>query len=70
MNARRRIPLALRIAAKLLPPDAREDVLGDLVDMWDMTLVSWTDPVRLGLHLARRGGHVGRAAQPKSLGGK
>jgi len=29
-----RIPLALRIAARLLPRDAREEVLGDLVEAW------------------------------------
>jgi predicted permease len=30
----RRVPLALRIAAKLLPSDARDDVLGDLLEAW------------------------------------
>jgi len=30
----RRIPFALRIAASILPSDAREDVLGDLVESW------------------------------------
>ncbi|HUP52947.1 MAG TPA: ABC transporter permease, partial [Longimicrobiales bacterium] len=29
-----RIPLVLRIAARLLPRDAREEVLGDLVEAW------------------------------------
>ncbi|MEQ1855261.1 MAG: ABC transporter permease [Longimicrobiales bacterium] len=33
-DAPRRTPLALRIAASLLPSDAREDVLGDLVESW------------------------------------
>ena len=34
MSPRQRIPLALRIAAWLLPRDAREEVLGDLVEAW------------------------------------
>jgi predicted permease len=33
-GAPKRTPLALRIAANLLPHDAREEVLGDLVEAW------------------------------------
>ncbi|MEX2048489.1 MAG: ABC transporter permease [Gemmatimonadota bacterium] len=33
-SPRRRAPLALRIAAWLLPRDARDEVLGDLVEAW------------------------------------
>jgi len=29
-----RVPLALRLAARLLPGDAREEVLGDLIEAW------------------------------------
>ena len=34
MSDRRRIPLALRLAVRLLPADARQEVLGDLVEAW------------------------------------
>jgi predicted permease len=33
-STRQRIPLALRLAAWLLPRDAREEILGDLVEAW------------------------------------
>jgi hypothetical protein len=62
-----RIPLALRIAARLLPRDAREDVLGDLVEMWHeqkarrsrvgCLLWMWRQPlISLGARVASRTG--------------
>jgi predicted permease len=59
------IPLALRIAARLLPRDAREDVLGDLVEMWQeqkarrsrvgCMLWTWRQPlIAIGARLALR----------------
>lgn len=60
----RRIPLALRLAARLLPPDAREEVLGDLVEAWRERVRGQPRPARV-VWLARQPLAAARARLPR-----
>ena len=73
MSARReRVPLLLRLSARLLPADAREDVLGDLLEHWrgEVSRRGWAGRVawlvrQPGAALAARAAGGRRGGEPR-----